>query len=314
MLPTLWSEKYRPQTVKDCILPQRIKKVAAEIVASGECQNLLLAGPAGCGKTTLARAICRDLDCDSMLINCSEDSGIDTLRVGIRNYATTVSLSGKGKVIIMDEFDYANGNSFQPALRGAIEEFSGNCRFIFTCNYQNRVIEAIHSRCICIDFTFSQKEREAMEAKFFSRLKKILEEEKVTFDEKVLAKVVQRHSPDFRRILNELQGYAKSGTVDVGILSVNGDLSIQNVVVAMKSKNYGEVRKWVAENSGGDANVVIRKFFDALDASLVPSSIPEAIVILGEGQRDAAMVADQEINTLSYLTKIMLSCEFQDAA
>ena len=309
---SLWVEKHRPQTIAECVLPSRIKKPLQEIVSSGTCGNLLFSGPAGCGKTTAAQAICNELNCDWLKINCSEDSGIDTLRVKIRSYATSVSLSGQGKVVILDEFDYANPNSFQPALRSAIEEFSSNCRFVFTCNWKNRIIEPIHSRCTCIDFSFTAKERDQMQAAFWKRTTEILTEEGVKYDDKVVAKIVSRHAPDFRRILNELQGYAQSGEIDIGILASSGaDVRVKDLADHMAKKDFPAVRKWVVENLNNDMCVVFRKVYDGLSTILDPGSIPQAIVILADYQYKAAFAADQEINLCACIVELMMNCEFK---
>lgn len=308
---TLWVEKYRPVRLDDCILPSRILKPLKEIVSSKDCGNLLFSGPAGCGKTTAAYAICRELDCDFIKINCSEDSGIDTLRGQIRGYATSVSLSGNGKVVILDEFDYANPNSFQPALRSAMEEFSSNCRFIITCNFRNRIIDPIHSRCTCVDFTFDQKEKDRMTLGFYERACFILKEEGVSFEEKIVAKVIKRYAPDFRRCINELQGYARGGSIDVGILAANSDLKIEELAGQMKGKEFAKVRKWVAENLNNDMTVVFAKLFRGLEGVLQLHSIPDSIVILADYQYKAAFVADHEINLTACLVEIMMRCEFK---
>jgi len=307
---TLWVEKYRPTKIGDCILPDRIRKPLQEIVDSKDCGNLLFSGPPGCGKTTAAQAICSQLDCDWLKINCSEDSGIDTLRTKIRAYATSVSLSGQGKVIILDEFDYANPNSFQPALRSALEEFSSNCRFIFTCNYKNRIIEPIHSRCNCLDFTFTPEERRRVEGEFWKRTTEILKAEGVSFSEAVVAKIVKKHAPDFRRILNELQGYSRAGTIDAGILAASGaDVRVDDLAKAMASKDFAAVRKWVGENLNNDMVVLFRKIYDGLQTHFSKESVPEAIVVLADYQYKAAFVADQEINLTACLTELMMRCE-----
>lgn len=307
----LWVEKYRPQVLSDCILPKALKTTFSEILEKGECQNLLLSGGAGCGKTTVAKVICNTIDADWMLINCSEDSGIDTLRMKIRSYATSISLTGRPKVIILDEFDYANPTSLQPALRSAMEEFSKNCRFIITCNFKNRVIEPIHSRCTCIDFNFNAKEKLEMCSGFFARVRDILDAEKVKYDEQALAKFICRYIPDFRRTLNELQRYSLSGEVDVGILSAVGDPRIKELMGYLRDKDFGAMRKWVAENSDNDQTLVFRKIYDALAEYLAPKSIPQAVLILGDYQYKAAFVADPEINMVAFMTELMMNCEFK---
>lgn len=307
----LWVEKYRPQTIEDCILPDNTKSTFQEIVDSGQLQNLLLSGGPGCGKTTVAKALCNELNTDWIIINCSEDGNIDTLRTRIRQFASTISISGNNKAVILDEFDYANPQSMQPALRGFMEEFSKNCRFILTCNFKNRVIEPLHSRCTCIDFKFDNKDKMKLSAKFMDRAKFILDSEKVKYDEKVLAKLIVKFSPDFRRLINELQRYSRSGAIDVGILSEAGDVAVEELMKAMKSKNFQDVRKWVAMNLDNDSSHVFRKIYDALHESLEPSSIPSAILIIADYQYKAAFVADHEINLTACVVQLMMECSFK---
>lgn len=307
----LWVEKYRPQTIEDCILPDSTKSTFQEIVDSGQLQNLLLSGGPGCGKTTVAKALCNELNTDWIIINCSEDGNIDTLRTRIRQFASTISISGNNKAVILDEFDYANPQSMQPALRGFMEEFSKNCRFILTCNFKNRVIEPLHSRCTCIDFKFDNKDKMKLSAKFMDRAKFILDSEKVKYDEKVLAKLIVKFSPDFRRLINELQRYSRSGAIDVGILSEAGDVAVEELMKAMKSKNFQDVRKWVAMNLDNDSSHVFRKIYDALHESLEPSSIPSAILIIADYQYKAAFVADHEINLTACVVQLMMECSFK---
>ena len=307
----LWVEKFRPQSIKDCILPVDLKENFQTIVDSGEMQNLLLSGGPGCGKTTVAKAMCSELDSDFIVINCSEDGNIDTLRTKIRNFASTVSIAGGKKVVILDEFDYANAQSMQPALRGFIEEFSDNCRFILTCNYKNRIIQPLHSRCTCIEFKIPKSEKPHLASQFMDRTKTILSNEGVTFDEKVLAEVIMKHFPDFRRILNELQRYSVSGTIDVGILSQIGEIRVKDLVTHMKKKEFTNVRKWVVDNMDNDQIHIIRKIYDGLYEFFAPQSIPQAVLILSEYQYKAAFVADHEINMTACLTELMLECEFK---
>jgi len=307
----LWVEKYRPQSIEDCILPDNTKNTFQEIVDSGQLQNLLLSGGPGCGKTTVAKALCNELNTDWIIINCSEDGNIDTLRTRIRQFASTISISGNNKAVILDEFDYANPQSMQPALRGFMEEFSKNCRFILTCNFKNRVIEPLHSRCTCIDFKFDSKDKMKLSAKFMDRAKFILDSEKVKYDEKVLAKLIVKFSPDFRRLINELQRYSRSGAIDVGILSEAGDVVVEELMKAMKSKNFQDVRKWVAMNLDNDSSHVFRKIYDALHESLEPSSIPPAILIIADYQYKAAFVADHEINLTACVIQLMMECSFK---
>ena len=306
-------EKYRPALIDHCILPQSLKDTFNAIIESGECPNLMLAGKPGMGKTTVARALCAQLGADHIIINCSEDGNIDTLRTKIRQFASTVSLSegAKQKIVILDEFDYSNAQSIQPALRGAIEEFAKTCRFILTCNYKNRIIEPIHSRCTVIDFNFPTKERPELAKQFLARCQAILEEEGIEYDLKVLSKVVVKYFPDFRRTLNELQRYSAAGTIDIGILSTAGELDIKQLMGYMKSKNYGEVRKWVSTNMDNAPQDVFRKVFDGLNEYLKPESIPSAILVIAEYQYKTAFVADQEINLCAFFTEIMMSCEFK---
>jgi DNA polymerase III delta prime subunit len=307
----LWVEKYRPQCIADCILPENLKNTFQEIVGSGELQNLLLSGGPGCGKTTVAKALCNEINTDWIIINCSEDGNIDTLRTRIRQFASTISISGNKKAVILDEFDYANPQSMQPALRGFIEEFSKNCRFVLTCNFKNRVIEPLHSRCTCIDFKFDNKDKMKLSAKFMDRAKMILDTEGVKYDEKVLAKLIIKHSPDFRRLINELQRYSVSGGIDVGILTEAGDIGTDELVKAMKAKNFLDVRKWVAMNLDNDSSHIFRKMYDALNEALEPSSVPPAILIIADYQYKAAFVADHEINLTACIVQLMMECSFK---
>lgn len=306
----LWTEKYRPQAVGDCILPDRLKKPFQEYVDQSNIPNLLLSGGAGVGKTTIAKAMCNEIGCDSLVINGSDESGIDTFRVKIKNYASSVSLAGGRKVIIIDEADYLNPNSTQPALRNAIEEFAGNCSFIFTCNFKNRIIDPLHSRCAVVDFTLRNGEKAKMASSFMKRITKILMDESVEYDDKVIVELIKKHFPDFRRVINELQRYSKFGKIDVGILSQLGDVPIEKIVGHIKDKNFGDVRKWVATNDV-DSNTLFRKLYDALYEKLKPHSIPKAVLILADYQYKAAFVADQEINTVACLTELMVECDFQ---
>jgi replication factor C small subunit len=305
----LWTEKYRPQTVDDCILPDRLKQPFQEYVNQKQIPNLLLAGGAGVGKTTIAKAMCNEIGCDFMVINGSDESGIDTFRTKIKNYASSMSLTGGRKVIIIDEADYLNPNSTQPALRNAIEEFASNCSFIFTCNYKNRIIEPLHSRCAVIDFGLKNGEKAKMASAFFKRTQSILQSEKIDADEKVLAELVKKHFPDFRRVLNELQRYSQFGKIDTGILVQIADISIDELSKHIVAKDFGAIRKWVASHEI-DNTTLFRKLYDTLSDTLKPSSIPQAGVILADYQYKAAFVADQEINTVACLTEIMVNCEF----
>jgi replication factor C small subunit len=305
----LWTEKYRPQTVDDCILPDRLKQPFQEYVNQKQIPNLLLAGGAGVGKTTIAKAMCNEIGCDFMVINGSDESGIDTFRTKIKNYASSMSLTGGRKVIIIDEADYLNPNSTQPALRNAIEEFASNCSFIFTCNYKNRIIEPLHSRCAVIDFGLKNGEKAKMASAFFKRTQSILQSEKIDADEKVLAELVKKHFPDFRRVLNELQRYSQFGKIDTGILVQIADISVDELSKHIVAKDFGAIRKWVASHEI-DNTSLFRKLYDTLSDTLKPSSVPQAVVILADYQYKAAFVADQEINTVACLTEIMVNCEF----
>ena len=307
----LWTEKYRPKTVEDCILPDAIKTTFQEYVKSGNIPNLLLSGSAGVGKTTIAKALCNEVGCDFIIINGSDESGIDVLRNKIKNYASSVSLSGGRKVIIIDEADYLNPNSTQPALRGAIEEFAGNCSFIFTCNQKNRIIEPIHSRCAVIEFKIQNGQKAKMASAFFKRVEWILGEEKITYDREVIAALITKHFPDNRRILNELQRYSASGTIDNGILSNIADINLAELIKTIKDKDFGSMRKWVTQNLDNDPVRIYRKIYDSLYDNLKPNSIPNAVMILAKYQYQAAFVADQEINLVACLTEFMVELELK---
>lgn len=310
MKELLWVEAYRPKTIADCILPERLKKPFQEYVNQGNIPNLLLAGGAGVGKTTVAKAMCEEVGCDYMVINGSDESGIDVFRNKIKTYASSMSIAGGRKVIIIDEADYLNPNSTQPALRNAIEEFSGNCTFIFTCNFKNRIIDPLHSRCAVIDFGMKQSEKASMAGQFFKRIQMILKTEGVEFDDKVIAEVIKKHFPDFRRVINELQRYSKFGKIDATILSQIGDVSIDEVIKFLKEKDFGSLRKWVATNDI-DAATLYRKIYDGMYDALMPQSIPQAVIILADYQYKQAFVADPEINTVACLTELMVGCEFK---
>ena len=307
----LWVEKYRPKTIDECILPESIKSTFKSMVESGESQNLLLSGSAGCGKTTIAKALCNELDTDNIIINCSEDGNIDTLRTKIRNFASTVSLSGAKKIVILDEFDYSNAQSTQPALRGFIEEFSNNCRFILTCNFKNRIIEPLHSRCTTINFSVPKKEKPKMASQFMERVKYVLDKDGIPYEEKVIAELIMKHFPDFRRVLNELQRYSIAGSIDVGILTQIGEIHIKDLVEHMKSKDFTSARKWAVDNLDNSPSELFRKVYDGLYDHLAPSSIPQAVLILAEYQYKSAFVADQEINLVACIVELMMGCEFK---
>jgi len=307
----LWVEQYRPQTIDECILPTDIKATFQSFVDRGEISNLLLAGPPGCGKTTVARALCEQMDADYMFINGSEESGIDTLRTKIKNFASTVSLSGGKKVVILDEADYLNPQSTQPALRGFIEEFHKNCRFILTCNFKNRLIEPLHSRFSTIDFKIANKDRPVLASKLFAKVGIILKEQAIPFDEAVVAELINKHFPDYRRILNELQRYSVSGTIDTGILANISDDNLNKLISLLKDKDFTNMRKWVVNNLDNDPVVVFRRIYDTMYDNLESETIPHAVLILADYSYKSAFVADQEINLVACLTEIMSQCKFK---
>ena len=306
----LWVEKYRPLNIDDCVLPKGLIKTFREFVNNNEIPNLLLCGSAGVGKTTIARALCEQLDADYILINGSEESGIDVLRNKIKNFASTVSLTGGRKVVILDEADYLNPQSTQPALRGFIEEFSKNCRFIFTCNFANRIISPLHSRCSVIEFKIPKQETPEVARNFMVRVQNILEQEGVEYDKQVIVELITKYIPDWRRVLNELQRYSAGGTIDVGILSNSTDMHIDEVIDYIKTKNFTKLRKWVVNNMDNDPHVVFRKVYDKLNDVMTPAGVSQAVVIIAEYGYKSAFVVDQEINTVACLTEILHRCEF----
>ena len=309
----LWVEKYRPKTIEECILPENIKKTFRDFLNKGEVPNLLLAGPAGCGKTTVAKALCNELGVDVYVINGSDEGRfLDTVRNNAKNFASTVSLSSdsKHKVIIIDEADNTTSD-VQLLLRASIEEFSGNCRFIFTCNYKNKIIEPLHSRCAVVEFGIKGKQKQEIAAEFFKRLNGILDSERIQSDKKVLAELINKHFPDWRRVLNECQRYSVGGKIDSGILAHFSDVKVNDLIKNLKEKDFPQVRKWCVDNLDNDPAVLLRRIYDSLYASLVPSTIPAAVLILAKYQYQIAFVADQEINLLACLTEIMVECEFK---
>ena len=309
----IWVEKYRPQTIDECILPENIKKTFRDFLNKGEIPNMLLAGPPGVGKTTVAKALCNELGVDYYVINGSDEGRfLDTVRNNAKNFASTVSLSSesKHKVIIIDEADNTTSD-VQLLLRASIEEFSNNCRFIFTCNYKNKIIEPLHSRCSVIEFSIAGKQKPAIAGQFFSRLNTILDNERVEADKKVLAELINKHFPDWRRVLNECQRYSVSGKIDSAILATFGDVKTEDLVKHLKSKNFTEVRKWVVQNLDNDPALILRRIYDCMYDSLEPSSIPAAVLIIAKYQYQIAFVADQEINLLAALTELMCECKFK---
>jgi DNA polymerase III delta prime subunit len=307
----LWVEKYRPKKIEDCILPDSLKATFQEFVNRKEIPNLLLAGTAGVGKTTVAKALCEEVGCDYIVINGSDEGRqIETFRVKIKNYASSVSLMGGRKVIIIDEADYMNAESVQPALRGAIEEFSSNCSFIFTCNFKNRIIEPIHSRCTVIDFKLNGSKAK-MASAFFKRVEGILTQEQVKYDKEVVAAIITKHFPDNRRVLNELQRYSVSGTIDRGILSNVSEVQLTELIKSLKEKDFAGARKWTTNNLDNDPARLYRKIYDGLYEHLKANSVPQLVLHLAKYQYQAAFVPDHEINMIACLTEIMVDCEFK---
>lgn len=305
----LWVEEYRPKTIDDCVLPKSLKDYFNGVVEKGDIQNMLLCGSAGTGKTTAARALCEQLNCDYIIINGSEESGIDVLRTKIKQFASTVSFTGNTKVVILDEADYLNPNSTQPALRGFIEEFANNCRFIFTCNFKNRIIQPLHSRCAVIEFKIPSQEKPKLASQFYKRIVEILSKESISFEAKALAKIVEKYFPDFRRTLNELQRYAQSGTIDEGILTNVGEANMNDLVNALKEKDWKKMRSWVVNNLDNDPVTLFRKIYD----TIIPltTQVPQLVLTIADYQYKSAFVSDQEINLVACLTEIMASVEIK---
>jgi DNA polymerase III delta prime subunit len=308
----LWVEKYRPQKIDDCVLPESMKKTFKEYVEKGQLPTFLFCGTAGVGKTTIAKALCNEVGADWIIINGSDEGrSIDTLRTTIKNFASTVSLTDSKKVVIVDEADYMNADSVQPALRAFIEQFSSNCSFIFTCNFKNRIIEPLHSRCAVVEFKIDSADKQQIAGTFFKRAVQILKNENVEYDPKVVAELITKHFPDYRRILNELQRYSVSGKIDSGILVNTSQESYKQLTKDLKDKNFSEVRKWVAKNGDLGAAPLFKELYDTAVNFLEPNSIPQLILTLADYQYKAAFVADQELNIMAAMTEIMAHCKFK---
>ncbi len=307
----LWVEEYRPRDVESCVLPKNLKDMFSEFVAQGELPNLILSGGPGVGKTTIAKAVVEQLGSTYMMINGSEESGIDVLRTKIKNFASTVSLEGGRKYLIIDEADYLNPQSTQPALRGFVEEFHKNCGFILTCNYKNRLIEPLHSRCSVIDFSIPNSEKPELAKQFMERVEGILNEVNIKYEKRVVAEVINKFFPDWRRVLNELQRYSVSGVIDAGMLVDMSEINMKELMGAMKNKEFTNVRKWVVNNLDNDPVRIFRNIYDSLYDHVDGNSIPLVVVLLGEYQYKSAFVADQEINTLAFLTEVMAKVKWK---
>ena len=307
----LWVERYRPKKIEECILPTSLKDTFKEIVRGGELHNMLFSGTAGLGKTTVAKALCSELGLDYLLINGSEESGIDTLRHKIKQFASSVSLSGGYKVVILDEADYLNPQSTQPALRGFIEEFSANCRFILTCNFKNRIIEPLHSRCSVVEFNVPKNSLPGLLAQFMKRVEGILEENNVSYEKPIIAELLMKHAPDWRRVLNELQRYSTSGSIDSGILVSVSDKSIDDLIRFLKQKDFRKMRQWVSDNMDSDPASIFRKLYDSMYEYVEGKSIPQLVLILADYQYKNAFVADHELNMVACLTEVMGGVEFK---
>ena len=307
----LWVEEYRPKTIEDCILPDSLKTLFTSFIKKGELSNMLFSGTPGIGKTTVAKALCEELNCDWIMINGSEEGGIDVLRNKIKNFASTVSLSGGKKVVILDEADYLNPQSTQPALRGFVEEFHKNCRFILTCNFKNRIIEPLHSRFSNIEFKVNPKDKPKLASRLFERAVFILKEQNISYEDKVLVELITKHFPDFRKLINELQRYSVSGSIDAGILVNVSDENLKTLITHLKNKEFSDMRKWVVNNLDNDPVKIFRKIYDTLYSNLEPSTIPHAVLIIADYQYKSAFVADQEINLVACLTELMSQVKFK---
>ena len=307
----LWVEQYRPKTIDDCILPESLKNLFSSFIKKGELSNMLFSGTPGIGKTTVAKALCEQMNCDWIMINGSEEGGIDVLRNKIKNFASTVSLSGGKKVVILDEADYLNPQSTQPALRGFVEEFHKNCRFILTCNFKNRIIEPLHSRFSNIEFKVNPKDKPKLASRLFERAVYILKEQNIDYEDKVLVELITKHFPDFRKLINELQRYSVSGAIDAGILVNVSDENLKTLVTHLKNKEFSDMRKWVVNNLDNDPVKIFRKIYDTLYTNLEPSTIPHAVLIIADYQYKSAFVADQEINLVACLTELMSQVKFK---
>ena len=308
----LWCEKYRPHTIKDCILPSDIYEPFSDFVDQGKVPNLILTGGPGTGKTTTAMALCEETQTDYLMVNGSDEGrNIDTVRTTLNQFCSSVSMTGNRKAIIMDEADYSNPDSVQPALRGFIEKFGNNVSFIFTCNYPNRIIEPIHSRCAVVDFLIPANEKPKIAENYLHLCEGILEKEGVEFDRKVLVQLIMKHFPDFRRVLNELQRYSSSGKIDTGILSSLEELNVGKLIESLKTKRFSDMRKWTNSNMDSDTTRIFRKLYDSLSSYLKPQSVPQAVLIIADYQYKSAFVADQEINMVACLTEIMVECAFK---
>ena len=308
----LWCEKYRPHSIEDCVLPSDIYESFSEFVGQGKVPNLILTGGPGTGKTTTAMALCEETHTDYLMVNGSDEGrNIDTVRTTLNQFCSSVSMTGNRKAVIMDEADYSNPDSVQPALRGFIEKFGNNVSFIFTCNYPNRIIKPIHSRCAVIDFLIPKNEKPKIAEKYLQLCEDILKKEVVAFERKVLIQLIMKHFPDFRRVLNELQRYSASGKIDTGVLTTLEELNITELVESLKTKRFSDMRKWTNSNMDSDTTRIFRKLYDSLSSYLKPQSVPQAVLIIADYQYKSAFVADQEINMVACLTEIMVECLFK---